>query len=415
MNFLPRSAALLAALACAPAAWAISLQDAQRAMDAHNPDLRAAALELRGAQGDALTAALRPALELSLGTSKISPKHGVGSGRWQDKRVDSTVGLGFTWERGGKRTLRMRQADALVEAAGLEQLDMRRRQQVALHEAYFGLKAAQDARDIAEANRRSSAEQMAAAERQVASGAMAPVDRARLAVDDLAVADAAREAALDLRDAQHTLALLLGMDESASLSADDAWPDASREAAGSAADPQQRADLRAARSRLAAADAGVALARSERRRDIQWGVEAEREPTDINGVTWGVSVTIPLGAPSRAQGGIQRAEADRDAAALELHALQRQTWTELDQLQAGAEAAAQRRRDYEGLQADSARKAVQGIELAYRRGAASLTDLLDARRSWREFEAALIQARADHAIALARWSAATSVTEGESL
>lgn len=413
MNFLPRSAALLAALACAPAAWAISLQEAQRAMDAHNPDLRAAALELRGAQGDALTAALRPVPELSLGSSKISPKHGVGSGRWQDKRVDSTVGLGWTWERGGKRSLRMRQADALVEAAGLDMLDTKRRQQLALHEAYFGLKAAQDNFDVAEANRRSSTEQMAAAERQVASGAMAPVDRARLAVDDLAVADAAREAALDLRDARHALALLLGMDESASLSADDDWPDATLEPASSAADPQQRVDLRAARSRLAAADAGVSLARSERRRDIQWGVEAEREPTDINGVTWGVSVTIPLGAPSRAHGGIQRAEADRDTAALELHALQRQAWAELDQLQASAASAAQRRQAYEGLQADSARKAVEGIELAYRRGAASLTDLLDARRSWRDFEAALIQARADHAVALARWNAATSIAQGD--
>ncbi|WP_313141699.1 TolC family protein [Stenotrophomonas sp.] len=413
MNFLPRSAALLAALACAPAAWAISLQEAQRAMDAHNPDLRAAALELRGAQGDALTAALRPAPELSLGSSKISPKHGVGSGRWQDKRVDSTVGLGWTWERGGKRSLRMRQADALVEAAGLDMLDTKRRQQLALHEAYFGLKAAQDKFDVAEANRRNSTEQMVAAERQVASGTMAPVDRARLAVDDLAVADAARDAALDLRDARHALALLLGMDESASLSADDDWPDATLEPASSAADPQQRVDLRAARSRLAAADAGVSLARSERRRDIQWGVEAEREPTDINGVTWGVSVTIPLGAPSRAHGGIQRAEADRDTAALELHALQRQAWAELDQLQASAASAAQRRQAYEGLQADSARKAIEGIELAYRRGAASLTDLLDARRSWRDFEAALIQARADHAVALARWNAATSVAQGD--
>lgn len=413
MNFLPRSAALLAALACAPAAWAISLQDAQRAMDAHNPDLRAAALELRGAQGDALTAALRPAPELSLGSSKISPKHGVGSGRWQDKRVDSTVGLGWTWERGGKRSLRMRQADALVEAAGLDMLDTRRRQQVALHEAYFGLKAAQDSLDIAEANRRSSAEQMAAADRQVASGALAPVDRARLAVEDLAVADAAREAALDLRDARHALGLLLGMEDSVSLRADDAWPDATVGPQDSGADPQQRADLRAARSRLQAADVGVALARSERRRDIQWGIEAEREPTDINGVTWGVSVTIPLGAPSRARGAIQRAEADRDAAALELHARQREARAEQDQLQATAASAAQRRQEYEALQADSARRAVQGIELAYRRGAASLTDLLDARRSWREFEAALIHARADHAIALARWRAASSMTQGE--
>ncbi len=199
-------------------------------MEAHNPDLRAAALELRGVQGDVQTAALRPATELSIGTSKISPKHGIGSGRWQDKRVDSTVGLGWTWERGGKRALRIRQADALLEVAGLEMLDARRRQQVALHETYFGLKGAQERAQIADANRQSSAEQMAAADKQVATGAMAPVDRARLAVDDLAVADAAREASLDLRDARHALGLLLGRDDSHDLSADDpgrrpaAWP-----------------------------------------------------------------------------------------------------------------------------------------------------------------------------------------------
>src|SRR3972149_4716338 len=66
MNFSRRLAALLAALSCAPATSALSLQDAQRAMAAHNPDLRAAALELRGGPGDALTAALRPAAELSI-------------------------------------------------------------------------------------------------------------------------------------------------------------------------------------------------------------------------------------------------------------------------------------------------------------------------------------------------------------
>ena len=227
MNFSSRLAAVLAALLCAPAASALSLAEAQRAMEAHNPDLRAAALQLRGVQGDAQTAALRPATELSIGTSKISAKHGIGPGRWQDKRVDSTVGLGWTWERGGKRALRIRQADALLEVAGLEMLDTRRRQQVALHEAYFGLKGAQERVQIADANRQSSAEQMAAADKQVATGAMAPVDRARLAVDDLAVADAAREAALDLRDARHALGLLLGRDDSQDLSADDPWPAAS--------------------------------------------------------------------------------------------------------------------------------------------------------------------------------------------
>jgi len=55
---------------------------------------------------------------------------------------------------------------------------------------------------------------------------------------------------------------------------------------------------------------------------------------------------------------------------------------------------------------------MEGLELAYRRGAATLTDLLDARRSWREFESDLVDARLAHASALARWNAAISVSEG---
>jgi len=413
MNPSTRIVALILASLCAPAASALTLAEAQRAMDAHNPDLLAAALELRGAQGDARSAALRPAAELSLGSSKLSGKHGIGPGAWKDKRVDSTLGLGVTWERGGKRALRIRQADALVAVASLQQLDTRRQQQLALQETYFGLKAAQEQAALAEQNRHSSQEQMQAAQRQVRSGAMAPVEAGRLAVDDLAVADAAREAALDLRDARHALALLLGREDAQALSADDPWPAASTAPAEARLPIDQRPDLRAARAQLQAAEAGVALARSQRHRDVQFGLEAEREPQDISGVTWGVSVTIPLGGRNRWRGDAQRAEADRDVAALALRQHEREAALELEQLQHAASVAGQRRIAYEALHEDAARKGAQGMELAYRRGAASLTDLLDARRSWREFDAALIQARTDHAIALARWEAATTVIEGD--
>ncbi len=404
---------LMAACLCTSTASAMTLAEAQRAMEAHNPDLIAAALELRGTQGDARTAASRPAPELSLGTSKLSAKHGVGPGPWKDKRADGTVGLGFTWERGGKRALRVRQADALVAVAGLQQLDVRRQQRLALQETYFGLKAAQAQVALAEQNRRASSEQMQAAQHQVATGAMAPVEAGRLAVDDLAVADAAREAMLELADAQAALALLLGREDAQVLRADDAWPQARVLPETGDVALERRVDLRAARAQLQAADAGLALAHSQRHRDVQWGVEAEREPQDINGVTWGISLTIPLGGRERWRGEAQRAEADRDAAALALQQHEREARLQLAQLRRAADMAAKRRLDYEGLHGDAAGKGLQGMELAYRRGAASLTDLLDARRSWREFEAALIQARTDHAIALARWEAAASVDEGE--
>lgn len=413
MNTTTRCAALIAALLIAPATVsALTLAEAERVMAQHNPDLLAAAIELRGTQGDAQSAARRPSPELSVGTSKISRQEGIGPGRWKDKRVDSTLGLGWTWERGGKRGWRMRQADALVEAAQLSLLDGRRQQQVALREAYFGLKAAQELSRIAEEDRRASAESLAAADRQVATGAMAPIERARLAVDDLKVADAAREAALGLREARHVLALLLGSDADEALHADDAWPRPASAATAAMATLDERVDLRAAEARVLAADAARALARSERRRDVQFGIEAEREPADIGGVTWGLSMSVPLGGATRWRGEQQRAEADYDAAVLERQQLRREAAAELDQLRHALAAAAQRRTAYEQLQGPAARKSMEGLELAYRRGAATLTDLLDARRSWREFESDLVDARLAHASALARWNAAISVSEG---
>lgn len=408
MNPTTRVAALCAAFLLAPAtASALSLAQAEQALRLHNPDLRAAAIELRGSQGDALGAARRPAAELSLGSSKYSRREGIGAGRWQDKRLDTTAGLGWTWERGDKRTLRMRQADALLDAAGLDLLDSTRQQQLALHEAYYALKAAQELLQIAVQERDAATQGLAAADRQVASGAIAPVERARLAVDALKVADMAREAELHRSEAQHLLALLIGDADSSALQAEDDWPqlDAALPAAAALA---QRADLRAAAARVRAAEAGLALARSERHRDVQFGIEAEREPADIGGVTWGLSMSVPLGGSKRWRGEAQRAEADRDASVLEQQRLHDQARAERDQLGHATAAAAARRADYERLQVPAAQQALDGLELAYRRGAASLTDLLDARRSWREFQTDLIDARIGHAAALARWQAVTA-------
>jgi cobalt-zinc-cadmium efflux system outer membrane protein len=60
----------------------------------------------------------------------------------------------------------------------------------------------------------------------------------------------------------------------------------------------------------------------------------------------------------------------------------------------------------------AARRALDAIEFAYARGAAPLTDVLDARRTWRATQADLAQARADHAKALALWRAATELEAG---
>jgi cobalt-zinc-cadmium efflux system outer membrane protein len=387
---------------------AITLSDAERALSTQSRDIAAAAIELRGSEGDASTAAQRPPLELGAGSSKISTREGIGPGRFTDKRIDSTLGVSWTWERGGKRQWRMRHARGLADAAGHDLADSRRTQMVALHEAYYGLKAAQERLAIANENRELAERGLAATDRQVAVGDLAPIERSRLAVEALKIADEARDAAQARLEAQQQLALLIGHENDyENLSADDDWPvPAAVETQGDVDSLYKRADQLAAGSRVAAADAGRELARSLRKRDIGIGFETEREPTDIAGVTWGFSVSIPLVGPNYHSGEIVRAEADYDAAVLARDRLRAESRTELQRLRSALASAEERHRRYENELAPAAKRAVDGIELAYRRGAANLTDLLDARRIWREAETDLIEARAGYAVALAEWRAA---------
>ncbi len=408
MNAKPFLLSLPVFLLLAPSfADAMTLAQAQALLRENNADIHAARIELRGAEGDLFDAARRPPAELSVGTSKISRQEGIGGGRWKDKRVDSTLGVGWTWERGGKRNLRVEGARARSEAARLDVLDQQREQQLALHEAYFGLKAAQQALEMAQANHAESTRALAAAERGLATGAIAVIERNRLAVDDMKVQAEVRQAEQDLLEAQSELALLIGSTlPPEQLSAEDAWPQPVLP--GGVPDgfePDQRADLQAAAARVRAADAERQLARSQRRRDVQLGMEVEREPADIGGVTWGFSVSVPLAGPNHYRGQIQRAEADYDSAVLEQQQAGRAARAQLRQADGQLRAITAHLLHYEQQIAPAARQALDGMELAYRRGAANLTDLLDARRTWRDAEHERVQARLEHAVALARWQA----------
>lgn len=407
----PIAAPALLALLLSPAiAGAITLAEAERAARTHDPDIQAARIELRGSEGDLIAARRRPPAELELGTSKLSRYQGLGPGGWQDKRADSTVGIGWTLERGGKRRWRTRNAQLLVDAARLDVADAQRQQRLALHEAYFGLKAARQLLQAAQENRALSARALAATQRQVQLGASAPIELSRLTVEDLKIAAEARDAEQELLQARADLALLIGYHgDIDALDADDPWPPATTvNPTLDDARLRDRADLRAAEARVQAADAARALARSQRRRDLQLGVEAEREPGDLPGLSWGLSLSVPLNGPNHYRGELLRAEADYDAAVLERDRLRDESRLQAQQALRQLRASTAQLQQYEQQLSPAARQALDGMELAYRRGAANLTDLLDARRAWREADNDLIAARFGHAVALARWHAVSA-------
>lgn len=400
--------------ACGSAA-ALTLSEAERDLAARNRDIGLAAIEARGAEADVQTAARRPPLQLGLDIGKISTRNGIGPGGFADKRIDSTLGLSYTLERGGKRRWRTEQARGLSAAARFTLANTQRLQALALHTAYYTLKRSEEQRALAQANQETAEQALAAADRRLTAGDLAPVERARLAVDALKLVDEARAAEQEHRQAQQELAVLIGRErEATTLSADDAWPELDEDVpAGSPEALGRRPDQRAAAAQVDAAEAGRRLAQSLRRRDVDVGFGVEREPTDQAGVTWGVSVSVPLVGPGYHRGEVARAEADYDSAVLSRDKARAEAEAELALARSALASARDRLRHFESDIVPAARQALDGVEFAWTHGAADLTDLLDARRAWREAASDLIDARSGYALALAQWRAVAPTADTE--
>jgi len=144
------------------------------------------------------------------------------------------------------------------------------------------------------------------------------------------------------------------------------------------------------------------------RLDHAWvGAQIERNPVSTAGLTFGVNVSIPLFARYGFDGEIARAEADYTSAVLTRQKVENQAAADVARARVALESARQRLASFETAIVPAAKQALDAIEFAYARGAAGLTDALDARRTWRATQVDVAAARADHAKALVAWRAAT--------
>ncbi len=153
------------------------------------------------------------------------------------------------------------------------------------------------------------------------------------------------------------------------------------------ADVGRRPDIRGARARLTAAGFAVSSQRSMIIRELGATIGTKRS-AGTTSMMAGVSIPLPLFDPNR--GEIKRATAERDAAALDLAAQERTALAELtgayDAARLLTERTAMLARGADGrspflARADEARRIALG---AYREGAASLLQVIDAARAWNE-------------------------------
>lgn len=370
-----------------------------------NLEVKIATRGLAAAQADLLAADHAPLPQLSAKLSQLDLQHGVGPGNWWSaKRIDKGVGVDWTWERGDKRLWRTEAARQAASAARTDLQEVRLQQALAAQSAYFEVLAAQQRQEDLAAMARSASDLSQAAARRVAAGDLSRQEADRAAIE----ADRARgdvdAAHAELARARLVLAQLIGRErEALQLRAAGPWPLESSGLTEVSALTHtldralqlvpQRADVQSAASRVESAQAALAGSRAQRQSDVTWGVSMDHVPgTSTRQME--LRLQMPLQWGYQFEGETARAQAQLDQARDGLERAQRAAQAEMTRLHAELVAALSRARRYVQDIVPRSRSVADKAEVAYAKGALSLTDLLDARRTLR---AALMEASTAHA------------------
>jgi len=403
MRYLLSTLLLLPILCVAQGTNSLTLNQAEILWQQHSRELRLAQAAVSAAAAEVRTAGQRQNPDVSLNALSISPSTGYAAGAWKDKKMDTQLRLDQLIERGGKRDLRVKGAEARLDAARFDADDAARQQLGLLRYAYYNLLLTQEKQKLARETADLYSKSAAAGKLRQKAGDIAPVDLSRLQIDQARADSDARQAQTELEQAQVELAYLIGQEADArQLRAADGWP-VLEEKALEQAPLEQRPDLEAARRRQTAAEAERDLARARKSRDVTVGVQLERNTQNEPTNSFGFGVSMPLFVWHEYEGEIARAEADFDVARLQYEQQQAQALGQVAQARNALLSARDRNKRLEnGLLADAERVA-KAAEFAYSKGAMGLMDLLDARRTSRQIQIEAASARADYAKALSDW------------
>jgi cobalt-zinc-cadmium efflux system outer membrane protein len=370
---------------------------------------------VESADAQIVMAGARPNATLSMNTASISREPGIGSSSLSQKQMDTIFRIDQPFERGDKRTLRVDAASGLYRAAQADSLDLVRQQLATLRGAYFDLKQAQEKAEVLAGTADLFSNTLAAAQRRLKAGDLSQADVAKVQVDYERAQNDARAARGEFSRNQIALAYMLGLEaDAAALRPVDAWPTLERaypDAIEQAV--EARPDVLAAKARLEAAEKLRDLARAQRTRDVTLGAQYERYPGSVPVNSVGFGVAIPLFTGNNFEGDIQKAEVDRYASIDALARARAIAENDLRRAASDLNSAADRLERFDGSLLGAAARSAQAAEFAFQRGAISVLEVLDARRTHRAVQLEALAARTDHAKALAAWRA--SLTSADSL
>lgn len=384
----------------------LHLPDIELLVSEHNRPLIASRRATMAAQANVDIASARPNPILSLNTSGINAKREA-----RNSNLDSILRVDLPIERGGKRELRLGVAGALLEGSLSDEADSLRQQRLLAFQAYFDLKAAEERERINSESARLAHQVLVKAQLRLKAGDLSPADVARILTDTLRADGDASQAAVDHRRARLAFAQLIAAEsEAPRLATSGPWPDLAPLPSEKAM-LEMRPDVIAAQRRLDAAEKFIDLAKAQQTRDVTIGAQIERNNQDRDANLIGVGVSIPLFTGYDFRGEIRRAYVDRDSARDELERIKAMAAGESSQFIFEAERQSERARHLRDEALPAAHRASAAVQLAFNQGAASVLDVIDARRSLYAVEIDTTNALAEAAKARAAWAAATNHQE----
>lgn len=405
---LPAAAFVLAsAAACeaGPPRAALTVDDAVTEMLSNNLGLLAERANVGIAEARIITAGLRPNPVLSAGADHLDA---LGT------RFDETNGGGpteinlrtdFAIERGGKRRLRVEAARQVRSVAELNFLAAARSLILDIQNAFLDATVARDSLRLAQQDYETFQRIVEINTAREKAGDLAKVELTRLRLAALQARNAVRTGELRWRSALTRLAALLGRSDPHSLRDIEGEP--RRDPDVPAIDAllnrarEQRSDVQALRGELARAAAEVNLQQAGAKQDVTVGTEYRRQQ-GVNGKSnsVGVFLAVPLPLFNRNQGEIARAAEERRQAELRLRARERLLAGEVDNAYQQYRTARELLGTIEGSMIEEAREVRDTIEYSYKRGDATLLQLLDARRAFNETMQSYHEARGQYARSL---------------
>jgi cobalt-zinc-cadmium efflux system outer membrane protein len=368
----------------------------------HNHNLLAARTTVPQSEAQEVTANLRPNPTLFTDWEYLPLVHPNSNiGDYLHDSTEGDIGMSYLFERGKKRQHRLRAAKDATAVTRFQVRDNERNLTFQVGQLFISVQLAESTLELAVQDLKSFTTTVDIGEKQFKAGGISENDYLKIKLQLLQFQQDVQQAQLARAQALSDLRQLIGYDsvpgsydvegvfdyQALSLTIDELQRKAL----------DNRPDLSAATLGVAAADSQHELAKANGKVDVT----ASSNYSHVNAISaLTFSVSVPLAIFDRNQGEIARTHYAMTQAQQLQAAARGQVMTDVRDAYEALQTSDQIAQYYRSGYLDVAQKSRDISEYAYRRGAASLLDFLDAERSYRATQLAWRQAIAAYLTAL---------------